>query len=122
MQQQPRDVAIQIAKVLSDKKAQDIMMLEVGHLTVVADYFIIASGRASTQVKALCDEIEDKMDQMGIQSRRREGYAAARWVVLDYASVIVHIFHEQEREYYNLERLWMDGSNQIDLSAYIDEE
>ena len=118
----PREIALEVAKVLDSKKAANIVLLEVAHLTVVADCFVIASGRSANQVKALTHEVEDKMAELGLDARRREGYQEGRWIVLDYASVLVHIFHEQEREYYNIERLWMDGSNQIPFEPQPDGE
>ncbi|HIT01193.1 MAG TPA: ribosome silencing factor [Candidatus Faecaligallichristensenella faecipullorum] len=122
MMNNPREIALEVAKVLDSKKAVNIVLLEVAHLTVVADCFVIASGRSANQVKALAHEVEDKMAELGLDARRREGYQEGRWIVLDYASVLVHIFHEQEREYYNIERLWMDGSNQIPFEPQPDGE
>lgn len=122
MMNNPREIALEVAKVLDSKKAANIVLLEVAHLTVVADCFVIASGRSANQVKALAHEVEDKMAELGLDARRREGYQEGRWIVLDYASVLVHIFHEQEREYYNIERLWMDGSNQIPFEPQPDGE
>ena len=112
---QPKEMALEIARILDEKKATNILLLDINHLTVIADYFVIASGRSQLQVRSLSEEVEEKIAELGVQVRRREGQGVARWVVLDFASVIVHIFHEQEREYYNLERLWMDGSNVIPL-------
>ena len=122
MMNNPREIALEVAKVLDSKKAVNIVLLEVAHLTVGADCFVIASGRSANQVKALAHEVEDKMAELGLDARRREGYQEGRWIVLDYASVLVHIFHEQEREYYNIERLWMDGSNQIPFEPQPDGE
>ncbi len=113
---QPKDIAIKIAEILDGKKAENILVLEVTHLTVIADCFVICSGRSTIQVRALGEEVEDQLSILGIEPRRKEGFSDARWAVLDYGSIIVHIFHEQEREYYNLERLWMDGSNRIEFT------
>ena len=108
----PKELAIRIADILEDKKAGNILVLDVAHLTSVTDYFVICSARNTVQVGTLAEDVEEKlMEEEGLEVRRREGYREARWVVLDYASVVVHVFHEQEREYYNIERLWMDGSN-----------
>ena len=99
-----------LCAALYDKKAQDIVAIHVGDRTIIADWFVICSGRATPQVKALCDELEEKAAQAGLTLRRREGYDAGRWIVLDYADILVHIFHPEERRYYNIERLWdMDG-------------
>lgn len=113
MTKKPRELALRIAEVMRDKKAEEILVLEIGHLTIIADCMVIANGRSMVQVKALADEIEEKLGREGEDPLRREGYAEGRWIVMDYGSVIVHIFHEQEREYYHLERLWMDGSNSV---------
>lgn len=106
-----KELAQKIAQVLDGKQGEDIMMLEVTHLTSITDYFVIASGRNTIQVRALAETVEEKLAEEGIEPRRKEGYQGARWIVLDYASVIVHIFHTEERAYYNIERLWMDGGN-----------
>lgn len=108
-----KQLALTIAEALDAHKATDILLLDVSHLTVIADYFVIASGRSALQVQGLVRNVTDKMDELGHAPRRREGVNEGRWAVLDYGSVIVHIFHEQEREYYHLERLWMDGSNRL---------
>ncbi len=110
---QPKELAVRIAEVLSAKRAEDVVVLGVGHLTSIADYFVIASGRNALAVRALAEEVEEKLGAEGVETRRHEGMGEGRWVVLDYASVIVHIFHVEERQYYNIERLWMDGSNQV---------
>ena len=108
----PKELAIRIADILEDKKAQNILVLDVAHLTSVTDYFVICSARNTVQVGTMAEDVEEKlMEEENLEARRREGYRESRWVVLDYASVVVHVFHEQEREYYNIERLWMDGSN-----------
>ena len=108
-----KDLALQIAKIIDEKRGEDIVILKVDHLTSIADYFIVAHGRNNIQVRAIAEEIEDQLTKEDIEPRRKEGAQDARWVVLDYASVIVHVFHPEDREYYHIERLWMDGSNQI---------
>ncbi|MGI6160649.1 MAG: ribosome silencing factor [Christensenellales bacterium] len=102
---------------LYDGKAEDILVLETSKLTIIADYFIICSGRSSIQVKSLSDKLEEAMEAHGITATRKEGYQAGRWIVLDYSDVLVHIFHSEEREFYNLERLWTDGENCRNYSA-----
>ena len=104
-----------IAKVLDDKKAIDIRALRVGHLTVITDYMLIASGRNILQTKALAEDVEDKMAELGVPLRSREGQQEGRWIVLDYGTVLVHIFHPEAREHYHLEKLWSDGENEVDL-------
>ena len=115
MTKQPKELALLIAQILRDKRAEELLVLEIGHLTVIADCMVIGNGRSMVQVKALADEVEEKLAEQGVMPLRREGYAEGRWIVLDYGAVLVHIFHEQEREYYHLERLWMDGSNSVPL-------
>ena len=112
----------QIAKVLDDKKAIGILALSVGHLTVITDYMVIASGRSVLQTKSLADDLDDKMAELGIPLRTREGYQEGRWIVMDYGTVLVHIFHPEAREYYHLERLWAAGTNAIDLSDVLTDE
>ncbi len=106
----------QICEVLYDKKALDIVAIHVADKTVVADWFIIASGRVPAQVKALCDELEEKASSFGLALRRREGYAEGRWIVLDYADILVHLFYPEERQYYNMERLWDEHSGAVRYS------
>lgn len=115
MEAKARQLALDMAQHLFDKRAQNILALDVSNLTVLTDVMLICSGRSSIQVKALCEELEKRSAELGVCPRRKEGVPEGRWIVLDYESVIVHIFHEQERGYYNLERLWMDGTNQIQL-------
>ena len=110
-----RELALQIANILYDKGGLNIQILEVGHLTSITDYFVIASGRNVQAVRALAEDVDDKLMEQKIEPRRREGMNESRWIVMDYASVILHVFHPEEREYYNIERLWMDGTNQIEF-------
>lgn len=104
-----------IASILYEKKAQDIVALDVSGMTVITDGMVIASGRSALQVKTLADEVEDRLSESGISPLRKEGQQEGRWVVLDYGSLLVHIFHTQEREFYQLERLWESGENRIAL-------
>ena len=101
-----------ICKILSDKKASDIVYIAVEDKTSLCDYFIIAGGRSKTQVKAISENLEEKLEKdYGLRPQRVEGAQGGRWVVLDYADVIVHLFGDEERDFYRLERLWEDGSN-----------
>ena len=108
-------LAQRIARILYDKKALDITVLNVSHLTVITDYMVIASGRSALQVKALADDVDDALAMEGVNLRAKEGNAEGRWIVLDYGTVLVHIFHPEERQYYHLERLWEDGQNRVEL-------
>jgi ribosome-associated protein len=109
LQGDSKKIALEIAEILEQKKAMDIVVLDISKLTIITDYFIIASGRSETQVKALYREVEEKMEEQGLEPRHKDGYQGGRWVVLDYGDVIVHIFHHEERGFYSLERLWADG-------------
>jgi ribosome-associated protein len=101
-----------ICKILSERKAQNIVYLAVADKTTLCDYFIVAGGRSTTQVKALAEHLDEKMEkQFGEIPRRKEGIREGRWAVLDYADVIVHVFNDEERDFYHLERLWEDGKN-----------
>ena len=108
-----------IAKILDSKKAMEIEAIRVHDLTIIADYFIIASGTSNTQVKALADEIEFQLSQFDIKPKKVEGYNTATWILLDYSNVLVHVFQQGTRDFYNLERLWSDGEK-LDLSDIID--
>ena len=105
------ELALACAKALSEKKAQDIVILDVADQTVVCSYFVIASGRSTTQVRALGDAVEEKLEKEDLVPLRKEGLREGRWGVLDYGDVIVHVFNDESRLFYHLERLWEDGSN-----------
>ena len=115
-----KDIALLAAKALDDKRAKDIVCLDVAEMTVITDYMVIATGLSTPQVKALADNVEDELAKVDLFAKRREGLTEGRWCVLDYGDVMVHVFHEQDREYYQLERLWADGTNEVELS--FDEE
>ena len=106
-----KQLATRIAEVLDKKGATDIQILEVGHMTSITDYFVVCSGRNVQFVHTLADDLEDKLAEENVLPRRKEGKNGSRWIVLDYAEVIVHIFHPEERAHYNIERLWQDGTN-----------
>ena len=108
------ELANEIVKVLDKKKAIDIKMIHVTEYSIVADYFIIASGTSNTHVKSLADDVEYEISQLSVRPDHIEGRATG-WILLDYGSVIVHLFTGESREYYNLERLWSDAQ-QMDLS------
>lgn len=109
---------LNICKFLSEKKAYGIVYIDVESKTSLCDYFIICSGRSATQVKALAENVDEKMEkEHGLTPRRKEGVREGRWAVLDYEDVIVHIFNDEERDFYRLERLWEDGKN---LTRYED--
>lgn len=115
----PKEIALQAAKILDEKKAKDIVILDISRLTVMADFFVIASGNNAIHVRALADEVEEKLSLYSIFPRGKEGYKEARWVLLDYGDVIIHIFNKADREYYDLERLWADAVS-IDVDSQED--
>ena len=103
-------LAEKIADALSDKKGYDIDVIDTSKVTILADYFVICSGTSTTHIKSLADEVDFQLSKDGLEPLHREGYSTARWILLDYGSVIVHVFHEEERKFYSLERLWSDGT------------
>ena len=103
-----KEQVLKICEILDDKKAINIRALNVADKTIIAEWFVVCSGRATTQVRTLCDELEEKAADMGLTVLRKEGYGEARWIVLDFGHILVHIFHPEEREFYNMERLWDD--------------
>ena len=109
-----------IAKILDKKKAIDIVGIETKELTVMSDYFIIASGTSNTHVRALADEVDDEMKKLGVEVDHIEGRATG-WILLDYNDVLVHIFQPESRQYYNIERLWNDAAR-VDLCDVLTED
>ena len=107
----PQDrLVLEAAKAASDKKAQDIVILDVSKVLVITDHFLIVSGNNERQVKTIADEIERRLlETEKMKPARREGEREARWVVLDFVDFVVHVFHKEERDYYELERLWSDA-------------
>lgn len=103
-----------ICKFLSEKKANDIVKIYVADKTIIADYFVIASARSSTQVKALSEYVEEFVEKNGGEVRRTEGVAEGRWAVIDAGDIIVHIFNDEQRLFYHLERIWGDGEKFVD--------
>ena len=113
-----REVAVEVTKALDEKKGMDIQLLRIGHISSLADYFIICTGTSNTHVKTLCDYAEYAMEQMGETMLGREGHRGNSWELLDFGSVVVHVFTEEAREFYALERLWADAEK-IDLSDIV---
>ena len=95
--------------ILEDKKARDIEIIDISEVSILADYFIICSGTSTTQIKTIADEMEFEMGEAGYNMIHKEGYESARWILLDFGELVIHIFHEEDRSFYNLERLWADG-------------
>lgn len=111
------ETAKSIVKILDAKKAIDISLIETQELTVMSDYFLIASGTSNTHVRSLAEDVEDEMKKLGVEPNHIEGRATG-WILLDYGCVLVHIFQPETREYYNLERLWNDAAK-VDLSDVV---
>lgn len=105
-------------KALDSRKAKNITALKVEDLTILANYFIIASATSTTQVKALVDEVEYQLGEKGVKPKSIEGYQSQTWIVLDYYDIIVHVFLEETRDFYQLERLWADGIP-VDISDIV---
>lgn len=106
-------------KILDSKKAEDIRVIEIRDLTIIADYFIIADGASVTQTRALADELEFRIKEMGREPRQVQGNNGSNWIILDYSDVVIHIFYKETRDFYNLERLWSDGRD-IDIQKYLE--
>ena len=104
----PEELANAIAKILDDKKAKDVKVIAVGDKTIIADYFVLANGNTSTHVRSLADEVEYKLGLAGVDPMRIEGRDGNNWRVIDYSSVLVHVFDREAREFYNLDKLYTD--------------
>ena len=104
-----RDLAVAAARAAADKQGERVAVLDVRELIVITDYFVITSGSSQRQVRTIVEEIEKAMRDLGRKPVRREGVEDWRWVLLDYFDVVIHVFSDEEREYYDLERLWRDA-------------
>ncbi len=118
MNYEPKDLAIKVAKILADKKAEDIQVINIADITVLADYFVICTGNNSTHVRTLGEEVDYMLGKDEIMPHHIEGHRSTEWILLDYGSVVVHVFYKESREFYNLERLWQDGV-QLDLDEIL---
>ena len=106
-----REMAKKICDALADKKGEDIKVINISEVTVLADYFIIASGTNRNQVQAMADNVEEILAKEGMEPKQIEGYQSGNWILLDYQDVIVHIFDQENRLLYDLERIWRDGKS-----------
>ena len=111
---QSKEMARIAWNALSDKKGEDIKIIDITGISVLADYFIIANGHSDSQVNALVDNVEEELHKAGYPLRQREGQASGSWVLLDFGDIIVHVFDKENRLFYDLERIWKDGK---DISA-----
>ena len=96
-------------KAIDDKKGQDIKVIDIHNVSVIADYFVIASGTNSNQVQAIVDNVEEQLGRAGFEAKQIEGNRNSSWILMDYGDVIVHVFDEENRLFYDLERIWRDG-------------
>ncbi len=104
-----RDLALAAARAAADKHARDVLVLDVRNLIVITDYFVLASGTNDRQIRTIAEDVERALKEQGVRPVRREGERDARWVLLDFVDFVVHVFHEEERDFYALERLWADA-------------
>lgn len=114
-----KDILTKIIKTLDVKKAEEINAIGIKDLTIIADYFVIATGTSTTHTKSLADEVEFQLKECGVVPTRTEGYSGANWIILDYSDIVVHIFYKETRQYYSLERLWADGEK-VDIQEFLD--
>lgn len=112
-----KDKALEAARAALDRKAKDILILDLKGLTIIADYFVICSGESTTQVKAITELVEERFDRAGIKPLGIEGLNYSHWVLMDYGDVIIHIFEEDTRTFYGLEKLWIDAGR-IQLEGF----
>ncbi len=114
----PREIAIEVTKALDAKKGMDIKLLKIDDVSSLADYFLICTGTSNTHVKTLCDYAEYTLEQLGEPMLGREGHRGSAWELLDYGTIVVHVFTEEARKFYDLERLWADAEV-VDLKDII---
>jgi len=114
----PNEVAGFVVNALDSKKARDIKLLRTSEITILADYFVICTAGSTTQLKTLSDEVEKVLKENGEMPLRREGHRSGGWVLIDFGCVVVHLFLQEERDFYTLERLWGDAED-VDISSMI---
>ncbi len=112
-----KDMAALAIEALEDKKAEDIRVIDISQVSVIADYFIIANGTNKSQIQTLSDAVEEKLGKAGYFMKQKEGFRSANWVLLDFGDIIVHIFDKENRLFYDLERIWRDGKV-VDAEAF----
>ena len=113
-----KEVAVQVTKALDEKKGMDIKLLRINDVSSLADYFLICTGTSNTHVRTLCDYAEYTLEQLGEPMLGREGHRGNSWELLDFGSIVVHVFTEEARKFYDLERIWADAEN-VDLSDIV---
>ena len=100
-------------EAVSDKKGEDIKVLNISQISTIADYFVIATGSNLSQIRAMADEVDEKLSKAGLHAKYMEGYQKAEWILLDFGPIIVHLFNRENREFYDLERIWADADEVI---------
>ena len=108
-----------VCKAIDDKKGQDIKIIDIHNVSVIADYFVIASGTNSNQVQAIVDNVEEQLGRAGFEAKQIEGNRNSSWILMDYGDVIVHVFDEENRLFYDLERIWRDGKV-LEMDAFLE--
>lgn len=106
-------------KAIDDKKGQDIKIIDIHNVSVIADYFVIASGTNSNQVQAIVDNVEEQLGRAGFEAKQIEGNRNSSWILMDYGDVIVHVFDEENQLFYDLERIWRDGKV-LEMDAFLE--
>lgn len=106
-------------KAIDDKKGQDIKIIDIHNVSVIADYFVIASGTNSNQIQAIVDNVEEQLGRAGFEAKQIEGNRNSSWILMDYGDVIVHVFDEENRLFYDLERIWRDGKV-LEMDAFLE--
>ena len=121
MEQKSMEMARLAIEALEDKKAEDIRVIDISEVSVIADYFLIAGGSNRSQIQALCDNVEEILGRAGYLCRQKEGYDTANWILMDFGDLIVHIFDKENRLIYDLERIWRDGVL-VDAKEFMEED
>jgi len=111
MENKSKEMARIVCEALAEKKALDIKIINIEEISVLADYFIISSGSNRNQVQAMVDNVEEFMEKAGYRPRQIEGYQTAHWILMDYGDIVIHVFDEENRLFYDLERIWRDGKS-----------
>ncbi|MBO8464191.1 MAG: ribosome silencing factor [Firmicutes bacterium] len=121
MENRAKQMASIAVKAIDDKLGKDIKVIDISNISIVADYFIIASGANKNQVQAIVDNVEDELAKAGHHPKQVEGYQTANWILLDYGDIILHIFDEENRLFYDIERIWRDGQD-VDIKDFLDDK
>ena len=113
-----KELALTIAKMLIDKKANDVQVMRIEDISELADYFVICTGMSSTHVRSLAEEVEARLSERNIEPKHIEGHRSTSWILLDYTVVVLHVFYQESRDFYRLEHMWADAEK-IDISALV---